>query len=88
MLPIDDYDSEDVFVTNITLARTLVEEQNLRPPLPRDAPADLLELLQQCWHRNPEQRPSFDTIVTQLERFLIATDVTRAFAAYPFSTDR
>ncbi len=88
MLPIDDYDSDDVFVTNVTVARALVEEQGLRPPLPRDAPADLLDLLQQCWQRDPDKRPSFDTIVTQLERFLIATDVTRAFAAYPFSTDR
>ncbi|KAL4191551.1 hypothetical protein AMTRI_Chr07g81140 [Amborella trichopoda] len=30
-------------------------------------PEDIKSLLRQCWHKNPNLRPSFETIITQLE---------------------
>lgn len=39
-----------------------------RPPLSSFVyPNEMKTLLQECWHKNPESRPSFEDIITQLE---------------------
>ena len=37
-----------------------------RPELPHSIPQQLRQLIAQCWHQSPEQRPDFDTIVSTL----------------------
>jgi hypothetical protein len=38
----------------------------LRPEIPESLSADFRALIESCWHTDPEQRPSFTTIVAQL----------------------
>jgi serine/threonine protein kinase len=40
--------------------------QDLRPPLPPDAPRALTDLVCACWKRRPTTRPKFDGVLTQL----------------------
>ena len=40
--------------------------QDLRPAIPNDLPAGLRYLLEACWEDEPEARPNFSMIVTQL----------------------
>ena len=37
-------------------------------PFPEYVPADLRELLKQCWDRNPRKRPTFEDIVVRVEK--------------------
>jgi len=38
-----------------------------RPPVPTWAPPIYGQLMSECWHEDPEQRPSFDVILNRLE---------------------
>ena len=37
-----------------------------RPEIPTDAPADLAEMIRQCWHNSPEERLTSEEIVNHL----------------------
>ena len=41
----------------------------VRPKLPQDCPQELNVLLKECWHTNPQCRPSFEEICTRLETY-------------------
>ena len=41
---------------------TAVCKNNERPPIPSSCPTTLKNLIQMCWHRDPEKRPSFKQI--------------------------
>ncbi len=41
-----------------------------RPTLPADIPPDFTSLIEQCWHDDPEQRPTFEQVLP-LYRLLI-----------------
>ncbi|KAK9838332.1 hypothetical protein WJX81_005126 [Elliptochloris bilobata] len=46
-----------------------------RPSVPPDMHVGLRTLMEECWHANPERRPPFKTILTQLRALLeIASD--------------
>ena len=40
--------------------------QKQRPPVPEGAPADLIALMQRCWAHEPDARPTFAAIKTEL----------------------
>jgi hypothetical protein len=40
----------------------LIRDNAMTPPIPSDCPQKLRELMQMCWKKNPEQRPSFEMI--------------------------
>jgi serine/threonine protein kinase len=44
----------------------LVGKKGLRPPVPIHFPPKLKSLIQECWRENPDQRPSFEEILKQL----------------------
>jgi serine/threonine protein kinase len=44
-----------------------VVQKGLRPPMPPSAPPALAELMQQCWQRKPEDRPSFEEAKVRME---------------------
>ncbi|KYQ88308.1 SH2 domain-containing protein [Tieghemostelium lacteum] len=46
-------------------------DRQLRPPIPEDCPKALKTLIQKCWDPLPENRPSFDGIVSALEDIVI-----------------
>ncbi|KAN0014456.1 hypothetical protein ACTFIU_000774 [Dictyostelium citrinum] len=46
-------------------------EKQLRPSIPDDCPKSLRELIKKCWDPNPEVRPSFEGIVSELEEIII-----------------
>lgn len=37
-------------------------QDNLRPSIPKNCPEDIVDLLERCWHSNPQKRPKFDEI--------------------------
>ncbi|XP_070557389.1 hepatocyte growth factor receptor-like [Ptychodera flava] len=41
-------------------------ERGRRLPQPAHAPDDLYELMLKCWHKDPTERPEFETVVGQL----------------------
>lgn len=42
----------------------------MRPPLPEDAPPELVFIVQSCWVEDPNTRPSFSQIIRMLNAFL------------------
>jgi len=42
--------------------------QKQRPPVPEEAPADLVALMQRCWDHEPDARPTFAAIKAELRR--------------------
>ncbi|GJQ14531.1 hypothetical protein GpartN1_g6322.t1 [Galdieria partita] len=45
-----------------------VLSKQMRPPLPPNCPAPLSQLIQLCWHQDPNRRPSFPEIMKLLEQ--------------------
>jgi serine/threonine protein kinase len=42
-----------------------------RPPVPKNIPASLADLMQRCWNKEPTARPSFAEIISQLDSVLV-----------------
>eukprot|EP00455_Lapot_gusevi_P010603 TRINITY_DN14806_c0_g1_i2.p1 TRINITY_DN14806_c0_g1~~TRINITY_DN14806_c0_g1_i2.p1 ORF type:complete len:108 (+),score=23.34 TRINITY_DN14806_c0_g1_i2:114-437(+) len=42
--------------------------QGLRPPIPPDTPPELAKLMQDCWHGNPYERPTFTQILERINQ--------------------
>jgi len=42
-----------------------------RPTLPSECPADIVELVTQCWDASPDKRPSFPDILVRIEAFKV-----------------
>uniref|UniRef100_A0A7E5A1Q2 Tyrosine-protein kinase n=1 Tax=Panagrellus redivivus TaxID=6233 RepID=A0A7E5A1Q2_PANRE len=42
-------------------------EAGYRMPCPANCPPALYEIMQQCWHKDPEKRPTFETLQWKLE---------------------
>ena len=57
-----------------------VAMRKLRPPMPIDLPLPINELITSCWHSNPRMRPSFQDVVTRLERIVSAIPIDK----FPF----
>ncbi|NXO22999.1 LCK kinase, partial [Cisticola juncidis] len=49
-------------------------ERGYRMPQPDNCPAELYELMRQCWRESPEERPTFDFMKSVLEDFFTATE--------------
>ncbi|NWR98510.1 LCK kinase, partial [Motacilla alba] len=49
-------------------------ERGYRMPQPEHCPAELYELMRQCWKESPEERPTFDFLRSVLEDFFTATE--------------
>lgn len=47
-----------------------VVRNDLRPPVPKRCPDPFLKLMQKCWSKECELRPSFEVIIDELENFL------------------
>lgn len=42
-------------------------QKGLRPAMPPGTPQPLVHVMNQCWVREPEARPSFESLKEQLE---------------------
>jgi len=45
--------------------------EHRRPPLPKDIPTSLKDLVNNCWHASPERRPSFEEIWPRFDEIII-----------------
>lgn len=45
-------------------------DQGLRPTMPRNIPAKLVDLLQRCWKTDPSERPGFSETTVILQEIL------------------
>ncbi|XP_045433713.1 ephrin type-A receptor 1 isoform X3 [Pipistrellus kuhlii] len=57
-------------------------EDGYRLPPPVDCPAALYELMKNCWAYNPDHRPHFHQLKTQLERLLSTPHTLRTMANF------
>uniref|UniRef100_A0A8C8DM40 Tyrosine-protein kinase n=1 Tax=Oryzias sinensis TaxID=183150 RepID=A0A8C8DM40_9TELE len=44
--------------------------KNMRLPCPRDCPHEVRLLMEQCWHKDQAQRPSFENLIVRFEHTL------------------
>ncbi|KYQ89482.1 pleckstrin (PH) domain-containing protein [Tieghemostelium lacteum] len=44
--------------------------EGYRPPIPLNCDPNYAEIMQECWHQDPDKRPAFDTIVHRLTKLL------------------
>jgi len=49
---------------------TKVAMQGYRPSFPANTHPQIKQLIEDCWHQNPKNRPSFDVIITMLHGIL------------------
>ena len=47
-----------------------VVDEDSRPLFPAHIPKPYVELAERCWRRHPEQRPTFDAVLADLEGLL------------------
>jgi hypothetical protein len=52
-------------MTNAEVLRQV--DQGYRLPQPTNCPASLYTIMRECWHAQPENRPSFSTLQYRLE---------------------
>jgi len=53
--------------------------QHDRPAIPENTEESLKSLMTRCWHRNPNQRPTFTDIIAELEHILVEVAVNDSF---------
>jgi sterile alpha motif and leucine zipper-containing kinase AZK len=70
----------------------LVGTKGLRPQLPKHVPPVLIGIMQDCWEEEPDQRPSFKTVIQRLQNVSSSirnmdeiVDVAKAYEAAPDS---
>jgi hypothetical protein len=44
-----------------------VLHKDLRPMIPKKTPEGFINLMKKCWVKNPENRPSFNQVIEELE---------------------
>mmetsp|Transcript_30239 Transcript_30239/g.76059 ORF Transcript_30239/g.76059 Transcript_30239/m.76059 type:complete len:512 (+) Transcript_30239:118-1653(+) len=62
-LPFDDIETRKEIFERVCM-------QDYRPPIPEDTPPHLQRLIKACWEKNPNDRPSFYSILMQLDRII------------------
>ncbi|KFK40150.1 hypothetical protein AALP_AA3G336800 [Arabis alpina] len=62
------------FLTPLQAAVGVVQK-GLRPKIPKKTNAKVKELLERCWHKDPEQRPVFEEIIEMLQQIMIEVNV-------------
>jgi serine/threonine protein kinase len=55
---------------NTVQVSVAVLTKGMRPTMPRVSPPEYATLINDCWHQDPEKRPTFDYIVDRLQAFL------------------
>eukprot|EP00803_Ostreobium_quekettii_P000213 evm.model.scf_46EXC.5 EVM.evm.TU.scf_46EXC.5 scf_46EXC:142986-145882(-) len=55
--------------------------KGMRPPIPEEWPADLVDLVKDCWHQDPDKRPTMKEVIPRLEQL----KETRVLAEKPRS---
>ncbi|XP_077991094.1 tyrosine-protein kinase Yes-like [Glandiceps talaboti] len=49
-------------------------ERGYRMPKPHNCPDSLYEIMLQCWHKDPSQRPTFEFLYNFLDDYFVATE--------------
>ncbi|DBA87007.1 TPA: hypothetical protein ACH3X2_000386 [Trebouxia sp. C0005] len=65
-VPYQDEDQEEVLIALNDKHRSLTKRPSLSSDDIKDVPHALVKLMQQCWHKDPAIRPSFDTVKSAL----------------------
>ena len=58
---------------------SLAVQRGIRPTIQPSAPALYVQLMKECWHTDPESRPSFTHIVDRLVAMADATTIQPEF---------
>lgn len=63
---------------------TAITENNLRPTVPKSCPASWRNLIEQLWHPNPKQRPSFKSAVAYLKNMPLTAETDPSSSPWNF----
>ena len=68
--------SEDIPFRGMTNVQIAIQvcEKNVRPKIPENVPKRLHQLIQLCWHKDPNKRPSFKQIYQSFASHKVAFD--------------
>jgi len=56
---------------------TRIRDEGLTPTIPKECPVVLRELMQMCWKKDPEQRPTMEVVLTFLEEAISQPEASR-----------
>lgn len=56
------FENEDIFTAAIN-----IRDNGKHPELPAGTATELVEILEKCWSKDPNDRPSMDTVIEQFE---------------------
>ena len=59
-----------ILIHNVIYTDRMIVSENKRPVIPDDTMVGFANIINQCWHSVPEERPVFDYIVLQLEQLI------------------
>ena len=59
----------------MTNAETLAQvERGYRMPIPANCPEPLYQIMENCWHKDPDRRPTFEYLQGLLEDYFVSTE--------------
>lgn len=59
-------------MTNAEVQREVLKGNRHKKPV--QCPNELYKIMNDCWHKEPEQRPTFETLKYTMEDFAVATE--------------
>jgi serine/threonine protein kinase len=54
-----------------------IRDEGLTPTIPKECPVVLRDVMQMCWKKDPEQRPTMEVVLAFLERAMSQPETTR-----------
>lgn len=61
--------------TNFDKFKEAVVVRHERPPIPEDTIPSLKNLIKQCWDKDPNARPTFEKIITDLDAIIVESAI-------------
>jgi hypothetical protein len=56
---------------------TRIRDEGLTPTIPKECPVVLRDIMQMCWKKDPEQRPTMEVVLAFMERAMPQPEATR-----------
>jgi len=63
---------------DLSAISTRIRDEGLTPSIPNECPPVLLEVMQMCWKKDPEQRPNIENILAFLETTALGTKLNES----------
>mmetsp|Transcript_18128 Transcript_18128/g.51128 ORF Transcript_18128/g.51128 Transcript_18128/m.51128 type:complete len:540 (+) Transcript_18128:203-1822(+) len=55
--------------------RRAITRHHVRPPIPENTAVEIRRLMELCWHRDPDKRPSFQNVISLLDDAILKVSI-------------